>query len=174
MLISVHCEEYSPNIDCISDPLHLPSTTVSLNLFSLPASYAAASLPADSTVQLQIHNTLALYPLAVDGKNFAALNRIFTCDVVANYSAPLNVIIGLYSLQAVLNESLSYVITQHSLATQVIDVLKGGRAAKSVTYFTATHFGQGNYIGQVLFNECYEMLSGLDSLKSSLCVGFSH
>ncbi len=159
ILVSVLCEEHSHNPDCISDPLHLPSTTVPLDLFSLPASYAAAaaSLPADLTVQLQIRNTLALYPLAIDGKNFAALNRVFTCDVVANYSAPLNVIADLYSLQAVLKESLSYVITQHSFATQVIDVLEGGCEAKSLTYFTAAHFGQGDYIGQVRFNECYEI-----------------
>lgn len=145
-------KKHPRNGDCISDPLHLPNPTVLTELSSLPASYAAASLPQDPTVQLQIHNTLALYPLSIDSKNYTALSRVFTCDVVANYSAPLNVVTGLSHLQAVLSESLFYVSTQHSFATQVIDVFDGGREAKSLTYFTATHFGQGDFYGQVRFN----------------------
>ena len=145
----VTCLEHPQNPGCLADRLDLPNTTVPIEFFSLPASYAAATLSKDPVAQLQIHNTLALYPLAIDGKNFASLDRVFTCDVVANYSAPLNVITGLSNVQAVLKESLLYVTTQHSFATQVIDVLNGGRKAKSLTYFTATHFGQGNYLGQV-------------------------
>lgn len=145
-------QKHSRNDGCIIDHVHLANSTVPTKPFALPAAYAAASLQQDPTVQLQIHNTLALYPLSIDSKNFDALDRVFTCDVVANYSAPLNVITGLSHLQAVLNQSLFYVTTQHSFATQVIDVLDGDREAKSLTYFTATHFGQGDFSGQVRFH----------------------
>ena len=149
MYIRATCQEHSADGGCKHDSPPPSNATVLVEFFSLPVSYSAASLPADPTVQLQIRNTLALYPLAIDGKNFGALNRIFTSDVVANYSAPLNVITGLLNLQAVLNASLFSVTTQHSFATQIIDVLEGNCKAKSITYFTATHFGQGDYYGQV-------------------------
>jgi hypothetical protein len=152
-------QKHPRNGACIIDPLHLPNSSSPTEPFSLPAAYAAAALPQDPTAQLQIHNTLGLYPLSIDSKNFAALDRVFTCDVVANYSAPLNVITGLSHLQEVLSESLFYVTTQHSFATQVIDVLDEGREAKSLTYFTATHFGQGDFSGQVRFNVSAILLS---------------
>ena len=150
---STICQEDQAEQDCKYRPVLPLNATVPIGLFSLPVSYAAASLPADPYVQTQIHNTLALYPLAIDGKNFAELDRVFDSDVVANYSAPLNIITGVLNLQAVLNASLFYVTTQHSLATQIIEVVKGGCEAKSVTYFTATHFGQGDYFGQVSASE---------------------
>jgi ketosteroid isomerase-like protein len=96
-----------------------------------------------------IRNTLAHYPLAIDGKNFAALNLVFTPNAVANYSAPLNVVTGLATIESVLEASLAPVTTQHSYGTQVIDVLSAN-SAFSVTYFTATHFGKGEYLGQIL------------------------
>ncbi len=147
--LGVAIQEHLQHSDCVSDPLHMPNTTAPIEPLSLTASYAEASLPQDPTIQFQIYNTLALYPLSIDSKNFAAIDRVFTCEVVANYSAPLNVINGLSNLQAVLKESLLYVTTQHSFSTQVIDVADGGRKAKSLTYFTATHFGQGDFAGQV-------------------------
>ena len=39
--------------------------------------------------------------------------------------------------------------TQHALSTEVIEILGGGVAARSLTYFTATHFGVGVHYGQV-------------------------
>ena len=157
MLVGPTYQERIENSDCISGSLHLLNTTIPVDSFALPASFAAASLPQGSSAQLQIHNTLALYPLAIDSKNFAALSQVFTCDIVANYSAPLNVIAGLSNVQTVLNQSLHYVTTQHSFATQIIDVLAGGREAKTLTYFTATHFGQGAFVGQVRSHELQEL-----------------
>jgi len=73
---------------------------------------------------------------------------VFAADAVANYSAPLNVLTPLASIQAVLASSLEKVTTQHALSTQVIEVLSEGEAF-SVTYFTATHFGMGVYEGEI-------------------------
>lgn len=33
----------------------------------------------------------------------------------------------------------------------MIEILEGGFEARSVTYYTASHFGQGEYYGQVLY-----------------------
>lgn len=51
---------------------------------------------------VSIQNTLALYPFAIDSKDFGLLNQVFTQDIVANYSAPLNVLTGLAEVQNVL------------------------------------------------------------------------
>ena len=42
-------------------------------------------------------------------------------------------------------------LTQHALSTNVIDVHTGASTANSTTYYTASHFGQGAYEGQVLY-----------------------
>lgn len=39
--------------------------------------------------------------------------------------------------------------TQHALSTEVVEILEGGKAARSVAYVTATHFGVGEYYGEV-------------------------
>ena len=101
-------------------------------------------LPADA-----IRNTLALYPFAVDGKNFAAFSNVFAQNAVANYSAPLNVLTPLSDIISVIGSSLECVTTQHSYGTQLIDVLSPF-SAFSVTYFRAMHFGKGATEGQAL------------------------
>ncbi|KAL3463456.1 hypothetical protein BJX64DRAFT_287474 [Aspergillus heterothallicus] len=116
-----------------------------------PQPYPLASLPSlfppradpDPTPIESIRQTLALYPLAIDSKNFSSLSLIFAPDAVANYSAPLGVLTGLPEIESVLNASLACVTTQHSLGTQVINVLSH-EMARSVTYYTAAHFGKGD------------------------------
>ena len=68
---------------------------------------------------------------------------------MANYSAPLGVVTGLESVKSAVEAALEKVTTQHALTTTVVEILEGGRAAKSLTYLTATHFGMGEYVGQV-------------------------
>ncbi|KAF2091570.1 hypothetical protein K490DRAFT_61006 [Saccharata proteae CBS 121410] len=107
-----------------------------------------------------IRQTLNTYPLAIDSKDFAALSAVFTTDAVANYSAPLNVLTGLRAIQSTLNASLLPVTTQHALATSVIRVEHEPSyqnasetvptTARSITYYTATHFGHGLYEGQTV------------------------
>ena len=118
-------------------------------IYAVPTSYPLSLTRQDADLQDQIRNTLAHYPLALDGKNFAALNLIYTADAVVNYSAPLNVLTGLPQIEAVVEQTLRAVLTQHSYGTQVIEIEKGKTRARSVTYFTATHFGKGNATGKV-------------------------
>ena len=68
---------------------------------------------------------------------------------MANYSAPLGVLSGLESLKSVIEATLKEVTTQHALSTTVVEILDGGREARSLAYFTASHFGMGGFEGQV-------------------------
>lgn len=86
---------------------------------ALPTSYPGALTAQNPAIENQIRNTLAHYPLAIDGKNFDALDRVFTQDAVANYSAPLNVLTGLDEIKKVLGQVLAPVLSQHSLGTTV-------------------------------------------------------
>ncbi|KAL8828894.1 MAG: hypothetical protein Q9191_002325 [Dirinaria sp. TL-2023a] len=115
----------------------------------LPTSFPGSLQPQDVETENQIRNTLGHYPLAIDGKNFDALNLVFTEDAVANYSAPLNVLVGLSQIQLVLQKSLAPVLSQHAFSSQVIEIEEGGETAKTVTYFTASQFGTGNKTGKV-------------------------
>ncbi|KAF7352121.1 SnoaL-like domain-containing protein [Mycena venus] len=126
--------------------INLTSTTP-ISPFDLPALLSVPSHPDLAASEL-IRTTLGHYPLSIDGKNFGALALVFAADAVANYSAPLDVLTPLATIQAVLASSLEKVTTQHALGTQVIEVLNE-REAFSVTYYTATHFGMGVYEGEI-------------------------
>lgn len=81
------CKAFSGyTVSCPSNP-SLLSTPSAVGIADLPAAYSKVGYPQDPTIIEQIRNTLALYPLAVDGKDFGALDLVFTQDVVANYSA---------------------------------------------------------------------------------------
>ncbi|KAL4806826.1 hypothetical protein BDV18DRAFT_159995 [Aspergillus unguis] len=118
-----------------SEPAKLPTETT-----KTPSPEPSLTSTQITDISNTIRNTLALYPLAIDGKNFTALSSIFAPAATANYSAPLNVLAPLSGIQSALANSLACVSTQHSLGTQAIDVLSG-RYARSVTYYTASHFG---------------------------------
>ena len=126
-----------------------PALPPAIPPFSLPTSYPGSLTAQNPAIELQIRNTLSHYPLAIDGKNFPSLSLVFTQDVIANYSAPLNVLTGLASVMSTLEASLAPVNTQHALSTQVVEILNGGTEAKTLTYVTATHFGVGAYYGEV-------------------------
>ncbi|KAK4957479.1 hypothetical protein LTR10_005444 [Elasticomyces elasticus] len=127
-----------------------PFSVGNASLSSLPTIFAPAAHAQDNTILAQIRNTLALYPLCIDGKDFASLSLVFTKDAVANYSEPLNTLTSLSDIQTVLEASLAPVATQHQLGTQVVELF-GYCAARSLTYFVANHFGKGVYEGQVAY-----------------------
>lgn len=116
---------------------------------SLPTLAAMAPSTVDPISVEAIRQTLALYPLAIDGKNFGALDLVFATNAVANYSAPINVLTPLSTIQSGLESSLTPVTTQHAYGTQLIDILSFD-SAFSVTYYTATHFGKGPYVGETV------------------------
>ena len=104
--------------------------TYALRLFSLTIGLVAGRkiTTHDSTAVISLQQTVALYPLAIDSKDFAALDQLFARDVVANYSAPLGVLNGLPTVQAVLKASLAPVLSQHALTTFSVQDLKENSA----------------------------------------------
>ncbi|KAL2817043.1 hypothetical protein BDW59DRAFT_166078 [Aspergillus cavernicola] len=124
-----------------------PIETDVIPLHTLPTIFPPP-ITADAVSVEAIRQTLALYPFAIDGKNFAALSQVFTSDAVANYSAPLNVLSPLSDIQKTLSASLACVTTQHLYGTQLIDIVSPF-SAQSVTYFQAAHFGTGNLAKEV-------------------------
>ncbi|KAJ6459556.1 hypothetical protein C8R45DRAFT_1109426 [Mycena sanguinolenta] len=124
------------------------TSTMPISPFDLPALLPVPSTPDLAASEL-IRTTLGHYPLSIDGKNFEALALVFAPDAVANYSAPLDVLTPLATIQAALASSLEKVTTQHALSTQVIEILSESEAF-SVTYYTATHFGMGLFEGEIL------------------------
>jgi hypothetical protein len=119
------------------------------NLYISFVAFPGAGYVADPFDVDGIRNTLSLYPLAIDGKNFPALGLVFATNAVANYFTPLNVLTPLSTIESALEASLAPVTTQNSFGTQVIDVLSPNTAV-SVTYYTATHFGMGQFAGQIV------------------------
>ena len=119
---------------------HCPSIAPGPVAVSALASELSPNALPDVVAIESIRSTLALYPLAVDGKQFSALNKVFTENARANYSAPLGVLVGLSQIESVLNSSLSqFPHTQHLYGTQIIDICST-TSAISMTYYTATHY----------------------------------
>lgn len=131
------------------DASSLTSSAQPLPLFDLPNALCESDFVSDPSDLEAIRNTLAYYPLAIDGKNFAALGRVFTHNAIANYSTPLGVLTPLSTIISALKASLAVVMTQHSYGTQVISIVSPVSAI-SITYFTATHFGTREHIGQLV------------------------
>jgi len=123
--------------------------TLPIPLFSLPTLVPDPSFRPDVYDLEAIRNTLAHYPLAIDGKNFPSLSLVFATDAAADYAAPLGVLTPLSTIEAELEAALAPVTTQHLFGTQVIDILSP-ISAFSLTYYTATHFGVGVYYGEIV------------------------
>lgn len=125
-----------------------PTLPQQIPIFDVPSTFANAadSQPADTVAQ--ILNTLSLYPLSIDGKDFNSLSRVFTEDAIANFSAPVGVLTPLTAIKAGIEKQIATVDTQHAYGTQIVEVLDAC-SARSVSYFTASHFGRGSYLGEV-------------------------
>ena len=123
-------------------PVAIPSA-------SWAATYASTAYPQSTRDLAQIINTLALYPLAIDGQNFSALSLVFTQDVIADYPVGgIGAVESLPVLEQAITTASQYTTSQHSHGTQLVKITSKGHA-KSLTYFTATLFGKGKYYGEV-------------------------
>ncbi|KAG9195452.1 hypothetical protein G6011_00573 [Alternaria panax] len=105
----------------------------------LAEQFTPQALP-DPIATESIRQTLALYALAIDGRNYELLRKVFATNVRANYSDPIGVLNGVQAIIDNLAPGLStFVSTQHHLGTQLIHIC-GLTSAVSVTYFQATHY----------------------------------
>lgn len=103
-------------------------------------------------IDLEIRNKLSLYAIRLDTKQFGLLDEVFTADVFANFGLPgtVGTYYGLIAVENFLKSNLPpSAVTQHAITTIVID-FSDGSTPISVSYVTATYFGQGNLTGQAV------------------------
>ena len=132
---------------------------------SWTAAYVSAAYPQSATDIAQIVNTLALYPLAVDGGNFSTLSLVFAEDVIADYPiAGLGILTPLTMLEQSIVAASANFSSQHAYGTQIVEITGEGRA-KSLTYVTATLFGKGKYYGEVCHCHCIRRDSRFNRCK---------
>jgi len=102
--------------------------------------------PSYPSSVLAIQAAINRYPPSIDLKKYEGLAKVFTQDAVFDLSADnLGVWTGLPAIQGNLSVVLAPLRSQHSLSTQVIDVLVNDRA-NVTTYFTAKHWGSNNRV----------------------------
>lgn len=98
----------------------------------------------------QIRNKISLSALALDGKDFDALDYVFTDDAYFNFSEPVGVVNGLADAKEALREALEAYQTHTLFGTQIINVDTNNTCtASSITYFTTSFYGTGDQEGKV-------------------------
>ncbi|KAF2155864.1 hypothetical protein K461DRAFT_274902 [Myriangium duriaei CBS 260.36] len=129
-------------------------------LFSRSSQSSTEQQP-DFLSYLAIKNVLSLYCVALDTKDFSLLHEVFTQDVEAIY--PFASMFGVEEIIYRISRRLAPTTSQHALTTQHINFppststkqkrksgSKGPTSASVMTYFTATHFGKGQWTGKTL------------------------
>lgn len=115
------------------------------------AAVSAREIPVTGPAAIvEIQQTLNLFPISVDTKNYTILADIFTVDATADFVV-VPTVHSLAAIQQVLQASLAGLVTQHSFTTQVIKI-QNRREASAITYLIGNFFGQGELAGQVLSN----------------------
>lgn len=122
--------------------------TIAVSSLSLSVGIPIHSFITSDIVAIQ--QTLNLFPLSVDRKDYGLLAHVFSQDVTANF------LVGpvCHSLTAVhqqLQAHLKGLVSHHSLTTQSIEFPDSGRAT-ATSYLIAAFFGQGQLAGQFLIN----------------------
>ncbi|KAK0513784.1 hypothetical protein JMJ35_003506 [Cladonia borealis] len=131
-------------------PLLLPLLTTSL---PQPPSHPPSLSFSTTIATIQIQQTLALWPLAVDSKNYTLLPLIFTPTAFLGSPPPTGNFIGIPSITAFLTLFLNNTLTQHSYGTQYIDVDIERGTASAATYLIASFVGTGpSNAGEYLVN----------------------
>lgn len=106
-----------------------------------------------------IREVLALYVLAVDGRNWDGLDAVFVPDVQASYPAPTGNFTSLQAIKTGLAAGLDpFASTEHVYGTQIVNVCSAD-AAVSVTYVVANQFFD---LGRVVPPE--EIVNSTDAL----------
>ena len=85
-----------------------------------------------------IVETLYLYARAIDAKDFALLDRVFTPDAIIHYDVPGGTRLPYGEMVAWLKNALSmFRMTQHVVTNPIVE--RHGSRTRSAAYLTATH-----------------------------------
>lgn len=114
--------------------------SVAMSPYGLAKSFHPTSNVTDLLAIQVIRDTLALYPLALDGRNYDVLDKIFVSDVHSTYMEPLGAFSNLQDLKSGLAKVLDGLAsTQHNYGTEIVNILSPTTAV-SVTYIQSSHF----------------------------------
>ena len=112
-----------------------------------PTEYALFNNPSAGDVT-GIQQTLGLFPVAIDLKQFDLLGAVFAPNATANFTGH-SVSIGVPAITSYLIRGLTGLKTQHDLGTLYIN-MTGPGTATSYNWLQGTFFGTGSADGQVL------------------------
>lgn len=124
----------------------LSMLTIAVSTLSLSAGKPVHPSITSDTVAIQ--QTLNIFPLSVDRKDYSRLAEVFSQDVTADFLVG-PVCHGLTAVQQQLQAHLEGLGSHHSLTTQSIQFPDAGTAT-ATSYLIATFFGQGQLVGQFL------------------------
>lgn len=105
-----------------------------------PTEYALTNNPSADDV-IGIQQTLGLFPVAIDLKQFDLLDAVFTPSAVANFTGH-SVSVGIPAIKTYLSNGLAGLVSQHNLGTLYINKT-GSDLATSYNWLQGTFFGTG-------------------------------
>ncbi|KAL8686644.1 MAG: hypothetical protein Q9224_005382, partial [Gallowayella concinna] len=108
----------------------------------LPATeYAKINNPSSKDVTA-IQQTLGLFPIAIDTKQFDLLDAVFTPTATGNFTGH-SVAVGLPAIKSYFAQGLTGLVSQHNLATLYIN-MTGTEKATAHHWVQDSYFGTGN------------------------------
>lgn len=102
--------------------------------------YALINNPSADDVT-GIQQTLGLFPIAIDLKQFDLLDAVFTPDAVANFTGH-SISVGIPAIKDYLSNGLAGLASQHNLGTLYINKT-GADTATSYNWLQGSFFGTG-------------------------------
>lgn len=121
---------------------------VTLIVTALLITWVSAGYRSNPRDEISIRNTLSVYAISVDSKQYTALANVFTSNFVGNFSLGGPNLRGLAATERVLASTLNGLVSQHKISTTVVNITSN-LTANSTCYFEATFFGQGKLLGQI-------------------------
>ena len=129
----------------------LPALLACLALFSAscscltPTQYALLNHPSAED-HTGIQQTLGLFPLAIDLKQFDLLDAVFAANATANFTGH-SVSVGVPAIKSYLSKGLTGLASQHNLGTLYINMTASDKAT-SYNWLQGSFFGTGNAVNQ--------------------------
>lgn len=148
------------------------------------AEYALVNNPSAEDVT-GIQQSLGLFAVAIDLKQFDLLDVVFSANATANFTGH-SVIVGVSTIKAYLSKGLAGLKSQHNLGSLYIN-MTGPDKATSYNWLHGTFFGTGNASGQTFSNfgyykddlvrtrgHWYIQNRGIGAFVSAMSISLSH
>jgi 3-phenylpropionate/cinnamic acid dioxygenase small subunit len=114
----------------------------------------------DLSDRAQIEDVLTRYTTALDTKDWALLEQVFSTSAVADYSqvrGPAQPVVSASAIAALLKATLGTLTTQHVWSNASIEL--NGASAKAVSYLIAQHWRKSDGLEFVLHGRQVDTLA---------------